>query len=583
MTEENTMTVLTEEQALPLPEVSKQPAKKRKRRKGRLLIGVAAAVLLVAALPRLLGDGAADDVLGLSDTTVLSYTDLRSSVSATGTVESAKSMTVYSTMSYTVMGVHVEVGDYVEEGQLLAELDGELIRDQISSQQATLNAASQSSRAQLQTAQDNYDSFLAGIENGLNSTLLSARNQVDTAYDNYVKAQKAYERYCESMEENENTTILNAEASLENAEIALEQAEDTYEQAEENYEDAKDAYEDAEAAYNASGSSEDFAALQQAEYVKESAYSQLTGAETALERAQISYDLAYGSYSAALSGADNALEDYETAMNIAWDTYQKSLTSLDAAQKSVLDQLQGYENTLASAKAGTSHAGSYEAIRQLRADLADTKITAPCAGTITAVYAEVGSPGSGLLFVIEDVEDLVIDTSVKGYDVGTVNAGMKVVIQSDNTGDAEIEGVIERIAPTANKNSFGTTDTSTEPVFAAEVRVLTEDSGLRIGMDAQLDYIITEVEHVLTVPYEAVYRNEEDQTCVLAAIEQDDGRYLLKEFVVKTGADDDLDIVISGAGIEEGMRIVHEPETYLHLLGQSVESVSKRSTMPFGM
>ena len=581
--EENTISVMTEEQAFALPEVSKRPAKKRKGRKAGLLIGLAAAVLLVVALPHLLGDGAEDDVLGLSDTTVLSYTDLRSSISATGTVESAMSMTVYSTMSYTVMDVHVEVGDYVEEGQLLAELDGEMIRDQISSQQANLNAASKSSKAQLQAAQDNYDNFLAGLESGLNSTLLSAQNQVDTAYDNYIKAETAYERYREGLAVNENTAILNAEASLENAEIALEQAEDAYERAEEFYEDAKAAYETAEAAYETYGGDELRAALQQAEYAKDSAYDQLNAAEKALDRAETGYDLAYASYQAAMTGADNALADYETAMDLAWDAYQKALTAQESAKKGVADQLQSYANTLASAKAGTSHAGSYEAIRQLRADLADTKITAPCAGTVTAVYAEVGSPGSGLLFVIEDVEDLVIDTSVKGYDVGTVNAGMKVIVQSDNTGDAEIEGVISRIAPTANKNALGATDTSTEPMFAAEVRVLTEDSGLRIGMDAQLDYIITEVEHVLTVPYEAVYRNEEDQTCVLAAIEQDDGRFLLEEFVVKTGADDDLDIVIHGAGIEEGMRIVHEPETYLHLLGQSVESVSRRNTMPFGM
>ena len=577
------MSVLTEEQVSPLPEVSKRPAKKRKGRKARLLIGLAAAVLLVVALPHLLGDGAEDDVLGLSDTTVLSYTDLRSSISATGTVESAMSMTVYSTMSYTVMDVHVEVGDYVEEGQLLAELDGEMIRDQISSQQANLNAASKSSKAQLQAAQDNYDNFLAGLQSGLNSTLLSAQNQVDTAYDNYIKAETAYERYREGLAVNENTAILNAEASLENAEIALEQAEDAYERAEEFYEDAKAAYEEAEDAYEAWESEELHAALEQAEYAKDSAYDQLNAAEKALDRAETGYDLAYASYQAAMTGADNALADYETAMDLAWDAYQKALTAQESAKKGVADQLQSYANTLASAKAGTSHAGSYEAIRQLRADLADTKITAPCAGTVTAVYAEVGSPGSGLLFVIEDVEDLVIDTSVKGYDVGTVNAGMKVIVQSDNTGDAEIEGVISRIAPTANKNALGATDTSTEPMFAAEVRVLTEDSGLRIGMDAQLDYIITEVEHVLTVPYEAVYRNEEDQTCVLAAIEQDDGRFLLEEFAVKTGADDDLDIVIHGAGIEEGMRIVHEPETYLHLLGQSVESVSRRNTMPFGM
>ena len=582
--EETNMSVLTEEQVLPLPETSsgRKPAKKRKKRKAKFAVFAVVLAALALGLPRFLEKSAESDVLGLSDTTVLSYSDLRSSVSATGTVESAKSMTVYSTMSYTVMGVHVEVGDYVEEGQLLAELDGEMIRDQISSQQANLNTASKNSQAQLQAAQDNYNNFLAGLENGLNSTLLSAQNQVDTAYDNYVKAETAYYRHLESLEGNANTAILNAETTLENAEIALEQAEDACELAEEAYEDAEEVYEAAKAAYEAWGESE-LPALQQAEYAKDSAYNQLSNAERALERAENAYDLAYAGYEAALTNADNALADYATAMDIAWDAYQKALTAQESAQKSVQDQLQSYANTVASAKAGTSHAGSYEAIRQLRADLADTKITAPCAGTVTAVYAEVGSPGSGLLFVIEDVENLVIDTSVKGYDVGTVNAGMKVVIQSDNTGDAEIEGIISRIAPTANKNSLGVTDTTAEPMFAAEVRVLTEDSGLRIGMDAQLDYIVQEVEHVLTVPYEAVYRNEEDKTCVLAAMEQEDGRYLLQEFEVKTGADDDLDIVISGAGIVEGMRIVHEPETYLHLLGQSVEAVARRSTMPFGM
>lgn len=576
--EETNMSVLTEEQIAPLPEISsgKRPAKKKKGRKLKLFVGVLAGAALALTLPHLLEKDAKSDVLGLSDTTVLSYTDLRSSVSATGTVESAKSMTVYSTMSYTVMGVHVEVGDYVEEGQLLAELDGEMIRDQISSQQANLNTASRNSQAQLKAAQDNYNNFLAGLESGLNSTLLSAQNQVDTAYDNYIKAETAYERYREGLAVNENTVILNAEASLESAEIALEQAEDALELAEENYEEAEAAYEEAETW----GNSE---LLEQAEYAMDSAYNQLRSAEKALERAQTNYDLSYASYQAAMTNADNALEDYATAMDIAWETYQKALKSQESAQKSVQDQLQGYANTLASAKAGTSHGGSYEAIRQLRADLADTKITAPCAGTITAVYADVGSPGSGLLFVIEDVENLVIDTTVKGYDLGTVNAGMKVVIQSDNTGDQEIDGVISRIAPTANKNSLGVTDTTMEPVFAAEVQVLSENSGLRIGMDAQLDYIVEEVEHVLTVPYEAVYRNEEGETCVLAAMEQEDGRYLLQEFVVETGADDDLDIVITGAGIKEGMRIVHEPETYLHLLDQTVEAVARRNTMPFGM
>lgn len=190
-----------------------------------------------------------------------------------------------------------------------------------------------------------------------------------------------------------------------------------------------------------------------------------------------------------------------------------ALTSLKSTKKSTQDQLQTYANSLSSAN------------------------TDSAAGTVTAVYAEVGSSGSGLLFVIEDVNDLVVSTSVKGYDMGTVQTGMKVAIYSDATGDKEIEGVISRIAPTSNKTSQGATDTSSEATFAAEVEITSQDTGLCIGMEAQLDYIIAEQSSVLAAPYDAVYKNENGQTCVLAVIEQEDGKYLIQEVAVTTGMD----------------------------------------------
>ena len=90
--EETNMSVLTEEQVLPLPETSsgRKPAKKRKKRKAKFAVFAVVLAALALGLPRFLEKGAESDVLGLSDTTVLSYSDLRSSVSATGTVESAK-------------------------------------------------------------------------------------------------------------------------------------------------------------------------------------------------------------------------------------------------------------------------------------------------------------------------------------------------------------------------------------------------------------------------------------------------------------------------------------------------------------
>ena len=86
---------------------------------------VAVAVLLVAALAvgLLAGKNNGGVIISPTETALLVRTDLEDSVSATGTVESAHSMTVYSTMAYTVQDVLVEVGDRVEKGQLLCKLD----------------------------------------------------------------------------------------------------------------------------------------------------------------------------------------------------------------------------------------------------------------------------------------------------------------------------------------------------------------------------------------------------------------------------------------------------------------------------
>ena len=124
-------------------------AKKKKKLKKRWFV-IGGAVLVIAALlivPRLLGAGKASAVLRLSDTTPVSRTDLRSTISANGTVESADATNVYSTLALPVRSVAVEVGDYVHAGDVLAELDGESVEDQISTQRASLNTAQAASGA----------------------------------------------------------------------------------------------------------------------------------------------------------------------------------------------------------------------------------------------------------------------------------------------------------------------------------------------------------------------------------------------------------------------------------------------------
>ena len=616
--------------------------KRKPFRKRPLIIGAAVVIAAgVLLLPKVFSSKQDVPQLDLMDTTILQYTDLQDTISATGIVESADSNSVYSTVSYPVMAVHVKVGDKVQAGDLLAELDDHSIRNQITSQEINLDLSSQSSNQQVQSAQDTYNNFKSGLDQGLNASVNSAQNQVEAAYDTYIKAKNTYDRYVYSLDAGENTALLSAESAYRNACTAVENAQSAYDQLASAYLEANSAFQQAEAQYQ-----EADAALQQTKadqqtvgeeinlcaaelaeltsieeslrteeqnaaiaalelqlseldaqkqkldlsrleqevtvYMLQTAYdeassampqleTQLENAEKALRQSEEALDLQKASYRAAMTNADNTLADYLTNVDTAWDNYQDALTALASTEKSAQDQLKTYANSLTSAQIGANKASAEESLRQLQENLDDTKVTAPCSGTVTAVFAKVGSTGSGLLFVIEDVDNLVVDTSVKGYDVGTVREGMPVVIRSDATGEKTMDGVLTAIAPTSKKNSLGQSDlTAGDPIFEAEVQVTSKDTGLRIGMEAQLDYIVAEESHVLAVPYEAVYKNDAGLDCILIAVEQEDGRYRIEELPVTSGIDDDLDIAVSGSGVTEGLRVIHAPDSYLHLLGQTV-------------
>ena len=656
---------------------------RRPLKKGPLLL--AAAVLLLVAFNLLKGGKSTAPTLALSDTSVLSREDMQNTISATGTVESASSMLVYSTAAYTVQEVPVEVGDYVEEGQLLAKLDDQNIQDQIDSQEASLSVSGGTSAAAIASAKDSYEQFKAGLEDGMNSGILSAESAVTNAYNSYTNAVTTYERYKEGLDAGENATLLNQDAALRGARTTLESAQEGYTNALDALYKADDDINDAQAdltdaendlddterdldraeddldraerqlkSMSSGGYAADIArleaeitalqtqsaaggedaaaltaqleskkaelnsltaaqtsfaatqteltqevskltqevasltsqqaqleasvksyqnALKQTEYARDNCDKQVVTAERSLHSAEESYAAAITQYNATVTTVDNTLADYATAVETAYEAYQTAQTNLQSAKVSAQNQLQSYKDSLNSAYAGANKAVTDVSLRQLRADLADTEIKAPVSGTVTAVYAEVGSAGSGLLFVIEDVENLVVSTSVKDYDVGTVKTGMPVTIKSDSTGDAVYDGQISTIAPTADKAANGATNTGGGDVsFATDVAVLSQDTGLRIGMSVRLNFVVDQAKGVLSVPYEAVYKNDAGEDCVMAAEEQEDGKYLLAEYPVTAGMETDLDIVVEGPDLQEGMRIVSEPSLYRPYLGQTLEA-----------
>lgn len=662
--------------------------------KKKKIIGVVCGVVAVAVVGGYLLLNQNSGAAVMVSTETLQQMDLQNTVSLTGVVESETDRKVYSTLSYLVESVNVQVGDVVQAGDVLAQLDTEQLEMDIAQQQAAVDASNSQSAHQIEVNRKAYENAVENYENGLDSNAISAESGVNQAENSLTQAEygvdsaqlqvDAAEAAVRDARENYyitrdqlNGNVDDAREALDDAEDALAEAEATYnkavagqaglqEQAKATLEQARTEYTAAETAWNEysethrqdyeSGREErdkkkdaydtakqkyeesiteqvpdgdsdlqdQMEEAQKAYWIAEAEFtavkmdyegerSKYQAAETAWSQAQADYQNQLASIessaSAAYSGvasAQTGVASAEAQLDAARDARNGStLTQLEqgiasanrsvdsaelqediakaqqdaaeqsadtakqqqaATENSIAQQIDTLKDNLIGSQIAAQSTKSQEiAIQSLQDTLADATITAPVSGVVTAVYAEEGQPGNGLLFVIEDTDALKITTNIREYDVGNIEVGMPVVIRSDATGDKEISGTVTYIAPAANKTENGNTLTADDSTveFEAEVQVNDADSGLRIGMNTRLTVLLEERSDVYGVPYDSVVEKA-DGSEVVYAVEpssEKEGGYVVTEVPVTTGLETDFYIEVSGDGITDGLSIVSDPQS----------------------
>lgn len=557
----------------------------RRRRRRRWLIGGAAAVLAVASLVAvpLLQPRVAP--LAALDTTVLAPTTIQDSIAATGTVASAGTFKVFSSLTYAVDRIDVSVGQVVEKGDILGRLSTTTVDKQIRSKLASIDQAAGVSDAAITTAETRYNASRKALANGTNTAITSANSAVTNAYSAWLKARKAYDDYDDSLDDGENAQRLAQKAALDAAASARDSAQYSYDKAAADLASAEAALESAEQAVAAAQAVVDaagpavtqaeldaLAAAQTAAAAAQSTVDAYTDvakrAELALAAASSAHDNAEDQYRATRTATNNTLSDLRLAADAAHDAYLRALSSRDAAKASASTEVQLNQDGVRSSEATASNLVGLQDLANLNEDRKATTIKAPMAGTVTAVFATVGANPAGPAFIIEDTDQLVIDSSVKEYDVVTVQPGMAVTIESDATRDAVYQGLITSIAPTSDKDASGDSITGSDIQFATEVEVTSADTDLRIGMNVRLNYVLAQQDGVLVVPFDAVYTNSWGSRAVLAAVKNPGDTYVLREFPVTTGLANDFSVAISGNGITEGLRVLNTPEK--HTAGTTV-------------
>lgn len=653
--------------------------------KKKIIGGVCAALAVVVVGGYVITSqkGAAQMIVS---TETLQQMDLKNTISLTGTVETQTGRKVYSTLTYPVESVNVEVGDVVQEGDVLAKLKTDDLELDIAQQQAAVTASNNQAAHQIEVSRKAYENAKENYENGLDSSAISAEQSVTQAENNVTQSEYSVESaklQVESAEaavrdarENYRLTrdqlegnVTDAEKALDKAEEALSDAKAAYNdavagvegqiaQAEanfaqikadydmqkatydniagqlaENVKNAQAAEKEAEDKYNeykeAWGESspeaidakakwddavearvqaqqeqlrekEAFQAIEatynQAQTdlatVKSSIYGQTTSAQSAVASAESGVASAEAQLDAAkdarngttlaqveqgIGSANRGVDSAEVQEDVAkaqLDAAKQSAESAkqqqEATKNAIEQQIDSLQDSLVGSQlAAESNRAQEIAIQKMQNTLEDASITAPVSGVVTAVYAKVGEPGNGLLFVVEDTESLKITTRIKEYDIANVQVGMPVTIKSDATGDKEISGTITYIAPAAVKSDTGSTQTSSNNSnveFEAEVQVNDKDSGLRIGMNTRLTVLLEEKQDVFGVAYDSVVKKQ-DGTDVLYAVEpkstegKDASTYIVTEVPVTTGLETDFYIEVSGSNIQNGMSIVSDPQS----------------------
>lgn len=616
-----------------------------KKKKGIMIGGVAVAAAAILIVPGLLKGPSLPTVR----TMTLAPTTLSNTVSVTGTVESGDTYQVYSSYSGMVDTVMVEVGDYVEAGDVLCQFDVEALELNIAQSEATLNQAQNAAYLQLRTAQKNLENARKNLEDGLNSsiisadsavtsakigkqnanlTLESAENNADSIQDSISdyrdayreaknaesQASKAVEQYQQEYDAltaeyqnkldglqgeilswqnklkdleaaretlvEKNDALSKSEAELDRLDAEIEKAEEgsdlrkqlekqrdeeyiRYALAQEQQEQAQAAYDELKAEIDAVDPTEEINRLNE-EYTEKLIEAGLSSvaAKSKLEAATEAYASASSAKSQAKSAldaarsstdaADTAVEQAELGVKSAKNTYDTAVAQQAATYAAIEQQIESYEDAVTSAQIQSDTTAQQIGLQQLYKQLDDATVTAPISGTITAVYAQEGSPGQGLLFIIENVDDLEISTSIKEYDVNSVQEGMTTVIRTDAIDGASFQGTLSEIAPTASKNATA----SGSVTFDAKVHVDEQDTGLRVGMNTRMEIVLESKENAFGVPYDAIHTAEDGSSFIIAVAEDEKGNMVTRYITVTEGMETDFYVEVLSDELTEGLRIV---------------------------
>jgi HlyD family secretion protein len=214
-------------------------------------------------------------------------------------------------------------------------------------------------------------------------------------------------------------------------------------------------------------------------------------AEANLRRATVVREAAQADYDEIADEEDAATSAEAVALEGAKTDYERARAEFErAVEGATREEIELLEKRGALAEVS---------LEEAKARLAEAQISAPFAGTVTAIEVQEGENVSALapLIILSDLATLEILAQIDEIDVAEVAVGQKVQIRLDAFPGRELRGTITQVAPSATTERGSTT-------YQAVVHFEETELPLKLGMGANLKITTLEKADVLLVPKRAI-------------------------------------------------------------------------------
>ena len=488
-------------------EKKKNKAAGGRKRKKKIPLIVAAALVVVFGGYSVVNSVIAKNTPTQVNTITAAKGSVEETISTSGKVNSEQSRTYYAPVGAVITEMNVSLGDVVEEGQQLVTFDTSDLEAQKTKAELDASASAngyRSTQYQSDKKQSEYNEAVIGLD----ELKVLAAGQEQYVQGLKYNLEDDIQNKKEDLQEWLNK--LNLELEIQNNKLSEPRSEESRERIQETIQNLNESIRRTSNEINDLNMSDE---MKEKQRIIDAEQKKLDDMKEEISRRE-------GKESSSEAGIVDPYAKQQQADNMqsARITAEEAAEKLAKGQEGVKAEFGGIVTKIAtmSSSANASAGG----------------------GLLEGATVSEGTE----LFTIESNQQVKVDISITKYDLAKIAVGQKADI---TIADQKYEGEVTKINKVAANNSQGS------PVVGVEVHINNPDSGIYLGVEAQVVIHTNSAQDVITLPVEIVNTDRNGDFCYVV----ENGVVTMRR--ITTGISSDTDVEVTD-GLKEGDLVVYD-------------------------